>query len=149
MDRYRILLADGHPHFRDVLRRIIDEQPDLEIAGEAEECGTLINILRHCPAGPLMVLLDIRLPQAPWAQAICNIRAEHPETKVLILSMDADVEYLEDALSHGAEGYLIKESVDEELLRAIETIKSGGIYIPPVLAGVVSDRPPSNQFGRR
>jgi two-component system response regulator NreC len=121
MDPYRIILADNHAPLRQELRRMLDERSDLEIAGEVGESLDLLNLLRSIPAGPLIV--------------ICKIKTVHPETKVLILSMHEDVEYLSQALSTGAEGYLIIESVDKELLRAIETIREGKVYVPPVLAG--------------
>jgi DNA-binding NarL/FixJ family response regulator len=59
------------------------------------------------------------------------VKAINPDVKVLILSMHKDKEYLSQAISHGAEGYLLKEAVDKELLPAIEMIMQGGVYIPP------------------
>lgn len=137
----RILLADSYQPFREGLRRIIDEQPDLEIAGETGECPGLFDLMRNSTERPLLVLLDVGLPPVPWTQTIRKIGTDHPGAKVLVLSMHEDVEYLKAALANGAKGYLIKESADKELLPAIKTIRDGSIYIPPVLAGMLPGYP--------
>jgi DNA-binding NarL/FixJ family response regulator len=127
---YRIILADNHAPLRQGLRRILAEQSDLEISGEAGEAPDLLKLLNCSAAGPLTVILGPSLPNLPKTEAIRFIKAAHPETKVLILSMHEDVEYLTQALSAGAEGYLITERIDKELLRAIETIREGRVYVP-------------------
>lgn len=137
MDPYTIILADNHPPLREGLRRIIGEQPDLEITGEAGEVLEFLNLLASRITGPHLVILDLSLPNLEIGKAVGKIKALHPETKVLILSMHEDVEYLRQALSSGAEGYLIKERVDKELLRAIETIRRGKLYVPPALEAMV------------
>ena len=77
-----------------------------------------------------MVILDFSLPNLQGNEAIHKVKATHPEVKVLVLSMHEDMEYLRQAIANGAEGYLIKENVDKELLHAIEKIRRGGIYTP-------------------
>ncbi len=131
---YRVILADSHVPLRQGLRRILGEQSDLEVAGETGEGSDLMNLLGSRAAGPLMVILDLSLPNLPKTEPIRTVKATHPETKVLILSMHEDVEYLTRALSAGAEGYLIGENADRELLRAIATIREGRRYIPPIFA---------------
>jgi two-component system, NarL family, response regulator NreC len=127
---YRIILADNYAPLRQGLRRIIAEQAGLEISGEAEETLDLLKLLNASAAGPLTVILGPSLPNLPKTEAIRFIKAAHPETKVLILSMHEDPEYSTRALSAGAEGYLITEHIDKELLRAIETIREGKVYAP-------------------
>lgn len=127
---YRVILADSHAPLRQGLRRILAEQSDLEIAGEVGEAFDLLKLLNSSAAGPLTVILGPSLPNLPKTETIRTIRAVRPETKVLILSMHEDVEYLTQALSAGAEGYLITEQIDKELLRAIETIREGKVYVP-------------------
>jgi two-component system, NarL family, response regulator NreC len=134
MAPYRVIVADRHRSFREALRRILDDQPDLEIMGEAGEGMSLLQLVRNSPAGPLLVILDVSLPNVPWMEAIRKVKADHGETDVLILSMHEDVEYLEMALESGAEGYLAKERVDRELLQAVEMIREGGVYTPQSLA---------------
>lgn len=135
MANYNIVLADNHLPFREGLRRIVDEQPDLAIVGEAGEGRDLLNLMGSIKEGPLMVILDLSLPNLPWTQVIRSIKTSREGTNVLILSMHEDVEYLNQALAAGAEGYLIKEHVAGELLRAIETIREGSVYIPQALKG--------------
>ncbi len=127
---YRIILADHCAPLRQGLRRIIAEQSDLEISGEACEVPDLLKLLDSSAAGPLTVVIGPSLPNLPRTEAIRAVKAAHPGTKVLILSMDEDVEYLTKALSAGVEGYLIIDHIDREFLRAIETIREGKVYVP-------------------
>jgi two-component system, NarL family, response regulator NreC len=134
MAAYRVIVADRHRSFREALRRILEDQPDLEIMGEAGEGMSLLQLVRNSPAGPLLVILDVSLPNVPWVEAIRKVKADHGETDVLILSMHEDVEYLKQALMYGAEGYLVKERIEEELLQAIDTIRQGSVFIPESLS---------------
>ncbi len=138
MTPYRVIVADRHRSFREALRRILDEQPDLEIMGEAGEGVSLLHLVRNSPSGPLLVILDVSLPNVPWMDVIRKIKADRGETDVLILSMHEDMEYLKQALVNGAEGYLVKERVDSDLLRAIDTIRQGNVFIPQSLANGVT-----------
>ena len=137
MTPYRVILADNYAPLRQGLRRILNEQTDIEIAGEAEEGLDLLSLVRSTAAGPLMVILDLSLPKLRATEVIRAIKEANPETKVLILSIHEDVEYLSQALASGAEGYLMKESASKDLLRAIATIRQGNTYVPEVLPGVV------------
>ena len=78
-----------------------------------------------------MVILDPSMPNFQGIDTIRKVKMIHPDIKVLILSMHKDKEYLSQAISYGAEGYLIKETVDKELLPAIEMIMRGRLYVPP------------------
>ena len=131
MNAYRVILADKHAALRQGLRRVLAEQPDLEITAETAEGLELLRLLSSSAAGPLTVILDPSLPNLPKTEPIRTIKATHPETKVLILSTHEDEEYLTRALSSGAEGYLMVETIDKELLRAIETIREGKVYVSP------------------
>ncbi len=128
---YRIVLANHHAPFREGLKRILKEKSDLEIIGEAEDGSQLLNLLSLSKLAPQMVILDPSMPDFQGIEAIRKVKAIYPDVKVLILSMHKDKEYLSQAISHGAEGYLIKETVDKELLPAIEMIMQGRIYTPP------------------
>ena len=116
----------------------MDEQPDLEIMGEAGEGLSLLHLVRNSPPGPLLVILDVSLPNLPWMEAIRKIKADHGETDVPVLSMNEDTEHPREALANGAEGYLMKKRVDTELLRAIGTIRQGDVFIPESLANEVT-----------
>ena len=130
MTPYRVIVAARHRSFREALRRIIDGQPDLEIMGEAGEGVSLLELVRNSPAGPLLVILDTTLPNLPWTEVLSKVKEVHKDTDVLILSMYEDVEYSRQALLSGAGGYLVKEKVEGELLRAIDVIRRGHLFVP-------------------
>lgn len=133
MDTYRIVLTDDHALFREGLKRILQGMADLEVVGEAK-CGLeLLDLLKRLT--PHMVLLDISMPNLRGIEAVHEIKAIHPDVKILILTMHKDKEYLYQTISAGAEGYLLKEDADTELSSAIETIRSGRVYISPLLSG--------------
>jgi DNA-binding NarL/FixJ family response regulator len=129
---YRVVLADNHALLRQGLKRILGERSDIiEVIGEAGGGSELLELLSLRKLTPHMVILDPSMPDFRGIEAIRRVKAISPDVKILILSMHNDKEYLSQAISHGAEGYLLKEDVDKELLPAIEMIMQGGIYIPP------------------
>ena len=130
MAPYRIVLADHYAPLRQDLKRILWEKSDIEVIGEAGDGLELMNLLSLSKLAPHMVILDPSIPNLQGTEAIRKVKAIHPDVKVLILSMHKDKEYLSQAISHGAEGYLVKEAVDKELLPAIDRIRQGGVYVP-------------------
>ena len=129
MEGYRIMLADDHALFRQGLRKIIDGVADLEVAGEAGDGLQLLSILQAMV--PHLVIMDISMPRLRGIEALREVKRRHPAVKVLVLSMHR--EYLHQALSAGAEGYLLKEDADRELFCAIDRIRHGRTYISPRL----------------
>ncbi len=130
---YHIILANDHAPLRECLRRILKGKADLEVVGEAEDGLELFGLLASSKAAPHMVILDLSLPNLK-RDVICKLKAIYPDIKVLTLSMHKDKEYFGRAIINGAEGYLLKENVDRELLPAIEIIRHGGVYIPALLS---------------
>lgn len=128
---YRIVLANHHAPLREGLKRILRGKSNLEVVGEAEDGSQLLDLLSLSNLAPQMVILDPSMPNFQGISAIAKVKAINPDIKVLILSMHKDKEYLSQAISYGAEGYLIKETVDKELLPAIEMIMHGRLYVPP------------------
>jgi DNA-binding NarL/FixJ family response regulator len=137
MEPVRIVLADDHILVRQGLRRILEEMADLEVIGEAGDGLELLKLLQEI--APQMILLDISMPNLRGIEAIHEIKAVHPEVKILILTMHKDREYLYQAVSAGANGYLLKEDAYAELSAAIETIRRGKIYISPLLSEDMAD----------
>jgi DNA-binding NarL/FixJ family response regulator len=129
MESYRIVLADDHALFRQGLKKIISGVADLEVAGEAGDGVELLSLLDKTVAQ--MVILDISMPRLRGIEAIREVKKRHPAMKVLILTMYR--EYMHQALSAGAEGYLMKEDADRELFSAIENIRQGRRYVSPRL----------------
>jgi len=136
MEPYRIVLADEHILFRQGMKRIIDEMPETQVVGEANDGQEAIELVKKLL--PDLAILDISMPKLGGIEACRQIRHLFPNVKILVLTMHKDREYLYHAISAGAQGYLLKEDSDEELFAAIGTIRKGAIYVTRALAGVVS-----------
>jgi DNA-binding NarL/FixJ family response regulator len=139
MEPYRIVLADDHEVLRQILKRILAERGDLEVVGEAADGLELLDLLKMSKRIPDMVIVDVTMPHLGGIEATRSIKMVYPSVKVLILTIQNEREYIEQALSAGAEGYLLKENVNAELFSAIETIRRGGIYASPLLTGRPGD----------
>jgi DNA-binding NarL/FixJ family response regulator len=137
MEPYRIILADDHVLIRQGLKRILEKAPGIEIIGEAGDGIALLRLFNKLT--PNLVLLDISMPNLRGLEAIREIKATHPTVKVLMLTMHKEIEYFHQAVSAGADGYLLKEDADSELFSAIEKIQHGKIYISPVLSDELTD----------
>jgi two-component system response regulator NreC len=123
----RIVLADDHTVLRSGLRLLLDNQPHLKVVAEAST-GTqaLALATEHQPD---VLLLDINMPEADGLTIIPQVRQTSPQTKILILTMHEDGNYLQQAIQAGAAGYLLKKVADVELLMAIEAVMRGEMYI--------------------
>ena len=135
MGNYRIVLADDHALFRQGLKKIIDGNTDLEVAGEAGDGMELLVLLDTTATD--MVILDVSMPRLRGIESIREVKKRYPDMKVLVLTMYR--EYLHQALSAGAEGYLVKEDADRELFSAIENIRQGRRYISPRMRKELAD----------
>lgn len=132
-----LVLADDHVMFRQGLKRILAERSDLEVIGEVD-CGLeLLKLLQKLV--PDLIILDISMPNLRGIEAIHEIRIVHPDVKILILTMHKDKEYLHQAISAGADGYLLKEDANTELFSAIDRIRRGETYISPLLSKELTD----------
>ena len=131
-DKYRVILADDHVLVRHGLRLILEENPDLEITGEVGDGLELLSLLNRI--SPNLIILDVSMPNLRGIEAIPEIRRVQPGAKVLILTMHKEEEYLYQAISAGADGYLLKDDAEKELFSAIENIRNGRIFISPGLA---------------
>ncbi len=137
MSTYKILLADDHVMFRHGVRRILEEVEEFEVAAEAKDGLELLRLLNRLE--PDLVILDISMPNLRGIEATHEIKRKFPGVKVLILTMHKDSEYLDSALAAGAEGYLLKEDADDELVTAIRTLRDGGTYISSLLSSQVAE----------
>ncbi len=132
MTSYRIVLADDHTLFRQGVRKIIEEVVDYKVVEEVSDGLALVELLKKLT--PDMIILDISMPNLRGIEATHDIKRIHPDLKILILTMHKNKEYLYQAISAGALGYLLKEDADTDLLYAIETIRQGKTYISPILS---------------
>jgi DNA-binding NarL/FixJ family response regulator len=128
----KILLADDHKVLRSGLRRILEEQPDLEVVGEASDGREAVDLASSLQ--PDIVVMDIAMPQMNGMEATRQIVLRNPRTNVLILSMYSDENYIVQVLRAGARGYLLKDSAEEELINAVRSVNAGQPFFSPRIA---------------
>ena len=128
----RLLIADDHTIVREGLKRILAECSDMELIGEATAADELIS---H-PALELVdvLLLDVTMPGPGFLETMRQLRADHPDLKILVLSVHPEDHYAVRALRFGAVGYLTKDRSPEELTAAIRRVHAGGRYVTRSLA---------------
>lgn len=131
----KILLADDHALLRGGVRLLLEEEDDLEIVGEASNGAEAMAKVREL--SPDVVLMDVTMPQVDGIEATRNIMAECPDTKVIALSIHGGKRFVENMLGAGAAGYLLKDSVPEELVDAIRAVLSGKSYLSAAVTGLV------------
>lgn len=132
MLKYKVLIVDDHTMFRSGLRKIIQEHPNFEVIGEASDGLSLLELLKRVK--PELIVMDISMPNLGGIEATGEIKKYFPEIKILILSMMKDGDFLYQAIAAGAEGYLLKEDAEFELIRAMQRIMGGENYISPLLS---------------
>ena len=128
----RIVLADDHALIRHGVKKMIEEDPGLRVVGEAADGLELMGLLKTTPAD--LVILDISMPNLRGIEAIREVRKICPQIKVLMLTMHKGEQYLCSSFASGADGYLLKEDSDTELLPAIAKVRQGEFYISPNLS---------------
>jgi DNA-binding NarL/FixJ family response regulator len=132
MTPIRILLADDHGVVRKGLRFLLTQDPEIEIAGEAEDGREAVRLAAELQ--PNIVIMDIAMPQLNGLDAAQQITKTNPRSSVIMLSMYSDEEFLIRALSAGAKGYLLKDSAEADVLRAVHAVAQGRTYFTPSIA---------------
>jgi two-component system response regulator NreC len=127
VEKIRLLVADDHPVVRAGLRTLLGAQPDMEVVGEVEDGTAAIE--QAAELTPDIVVMDITMGDVNGIQATRQIRQRLPETKVLVLTMHDNEEYLRQMLEAGATGYVLKQAVDSELAVAIRAVQRGEVYL--------------------
>jgi len=134
-----VLIADDHAIFRSGMRRLLSDESDMRVSGEAANGQEVIDLLQ---AGSYsVVLLDINMPGRSGLETLKRIRASWPTQPVLMLSMYPEEQYALIALEGGANGYLSKDRDAGELLQAIRAAAAGGKYISPNVAVQLLTKP--------
>ncbi len=130
-----ILLVDDHPIFRKGLRLLFEDEKDIKVIGEAGDGQMALDMIRQ--QSPDVVVMDITMPNLNGIEATRQIAAEFPETKVIALSIHSEKQFVEDMLKAGASGYILKESVPEDLVKGIRTVIAGQAYLSPSITSIV------------
>lgn len=129
MTQIRILLVDDHMVVRLGLRALIDSEPDMTVVGEA--ANGVEAIAQTTALQPDVIVMDISMPEMDGLEATRRIRADFPQIQILILTVHAQERYLFPVLKAGGAGYVLKSTVDIELLDAIRTVAQGSAFLYP------------------
>jgi two-component system response regulator NreC len=138
----RLLLADDHAVVRSGLRLLLDAEDDLEVVAEAGDIDEVRRyVLGHKPD---VLVLDLNMPGESSLPAIPSLREKHPDTQIVVLTMQNDPAFAREALRAGALGYVLKEAADTELVQAVRQAAQGRTYLNPELGARVAVAPPEN-----
>jgi DNA-binding NarL/FixJ family response regulator len=129
----RLLLVDDHALIREGLRAVLEAGGEMKVVGEGESGLDAVEIFRRLR--PDVALLDIGMPDMDGLAACTRIREEHPDARILILTVHAEEQFFFEALRAGAHGYVLKRSTGEDLRRAIRAVAQGRTWLSPELAG--------------
>ena len=133
--KLRILLGDDHAVLRAGLRVLLNLEEDFEVVGEAADGEEVVEMVEKIQ--PDLVLLDLTMPKLSGLDCIERILEKHPITKILVLTMHDDEEYMKAVIRAGGKGYVLKKAADVELLSAIRTVSRGELYIYPPMAAAL------------
>jgi two-component system, NarL family, response regulator DegU len=125
----KIVIIDDHQLFREGVKRILDFEPTFEVVAEGDDGSEAISLVdQHQPD---VVIMDINMPTTNGVEATAELIEKYPESKVIILSIHDDENYVTHALRTGATGYLLKEMDADALIEAVKVVADGGSYLHP------------------
>jgi DNA-binding NarL/FixJ family response regulator len=133
--KIRIVLADDHALVRQGFRRILEDESDLAVVGEAGSGLEAIELVKTVQ--PDVVVMDMAMPEMNGLHAAREILKQRPSTRILILSMYSDEQYVRNALDAGVHGYILKGALETDMIRAIRAVAAGQQYLSPELASVL------------
>ncbi len=143
----RVLLVDDHSLVRRGFRRMLEDEPDIQVVGEASdghEAVVAVGVLN-----PQVVVMDFALVSMNGAVATRRIRELHPKTQVLILSMHAELNYVRTCMEAGANGYLLKNAMDLELVAAVRKVAAGQQVLDQRLGKLVEEEEAPRKLSTR
>ena len=136
-DPVRILIADDHELFRRGLRMVLEDEPDIEVVGEAGDGHAAVEMARE--HAPDVVVMDVRMPSLSGIEATQQIKEEEPGTRILVLTISDEEDDLYEAIKAGANGYLLKEISIDEIGAAVRSVHGGQSLISPSMASKLLD----------
>ena len=131
----KILVIDDHQLYREGIKKILEFEKSFEVVGEGSDGDQVIELVRNHK--PDVVIMDINMPNMNGVEATRQLVRTFPDTKVIILSIHDDENYVTHALKTGASGYLLKEMDVDALIEAVKVVIDGGSYIHPKVTQVV------------
>jgi DNA-binding NarL/FixJ family response regulator len=137
LSEIRVLLADDHGVVRKGLRYLLQKSPEMTVVGEAADGREAVAMAEEL--NPDVVVMDIAMPQLNGIDATAQIVKKNPRTGVIMLSMYSDETYLVRALGVGAKGYLLKDSTESDLVRAVQAVSQGRPFFSPAIAQTLLD----------
>src|ERR1044072_9126486 len=135
MRKLRILLADDHKLMRSVLRLLLERQPDMTVVAEADDGREAVE--KTASLKPDVAVLDIAMPNLNGIEACLQITQSNPAIAIVMLSMHSDESYVLRALKAGARAYLLKDSAESDLVRAIHAVAEGKSFFSPAVSKVL------------
>jgi two-component system response regulator NreC len=135
--RIRVLLADDHAVLRAGLKALLNAEPDIEVVGEAADGQGAVDAARR--SHPDVIVMDIQMPRLSGLEATRALKANGISSKVLILTMHAESQYLLPLLEAGGSGYVLKSGADTELIEAIRTVYRGEVFLYPAATKLLVD----------
>lgn len=139
MKPIRILIADDHAVLQAGLESMLNAQPDMQVIGMVNDGHDCVR--QAMLQQPDVILLDINMPGVNGLEALPALRRAVPDSRVLVLTMHDDETYLRQVLAAGGSGYVLKQAADIELLSAIRTVHSGGMFLHPAHAQALLAQP--------
>jgi two-component system, NarL family, response regulator NreC len=137
MRKIRILLADDHQLMRSGVRLMLEREPDISVVGEASDGREAVSLVKTLK--PEVVVMDIGMPNLNGIEAAHQMTQENPELAIVIVSMHSDESYVLRALKAGARGYLLKDSAEADLIKAVHVVYAGKSFFSPAVSKVLLD----------
>jgi DNA-binding NarL/FixJ family response regulator len=131
----RVVLADDHVFVRDGIKSLLENEANIEVAGEAIDGADALEVVAETK--PDLLIVDIRMPNLTGIEVVEKLRSENNNVKIIMLSMHESEEYVLKSIKAGADGYLLKGSSKEEFLKALHTVASGGKYFSGDISSIL------------
>ena len=131
----RLLIADDHAVVRKGIRTLLEDETDIDVVGEATDGDHAIALIPDLE--PDVLLLDITMPRMSGLDVTRVVSREFPKVRVLIFSMHHNPDYILKSVQNGASGYLLKDTGEEEILRAVRSVALGDLYYPPSASSII------------